>query len=287
MSESKRGKRAGPDDGAPVDGGRSTRSNDRRTPLLKAVRVIEWMADTVQPSYGVREIAQGIGMAPSTTHRLLNMLEEAGLLDTEEAGRYCFSLRFVGLATRLSQVRHPLFQEARRCCRKLADESGESIYIGMYEAKTHQFMYTECIESRNPITYTMPTFRMMPLYPGAGGVSILAFLPSDEQQEVLTDLPLTRVTDRTITDRRQVRKFLDTTAGHGFVVSVSQRIPGGAGVGAPLFGPDGSVQGNIVMALPEDRLARYEANELGRAVKAAADSASAAALARRPALAAP
>lgn len=278
MGASRRSQGSGPGDGGTAEPSLPVRPNDRRTPLLKAVRVIEWMADSVQPSYGVREVAQGIGMAPSTTHRLLNMLEEAGLVDTDETGRYSFSLRFVGLATRLSQVRHPLFQEALRRCRVLADETGESIYIGMYEAKTQHFMYTECIESRNPITYTMPTFRMMPLYPGAGGASILAFLPRDEQEAVLANLPLTRVTDRTLTDRRQIRKFLDATADQGFVVSVSQRIPGGAGVGAPLFGPDGSVQGNVVMALPEDRLARYHANELGRAVKAAADSSSSAAM---------
>jgi DNA-binding IclR family transcriptional regulator len=242
------------------------------------MRLIEFMAAENKASYGVRELAQEMGIAPSSIHRLLNMLQQAGVVVVEDSGRYGFSLRFFALASQVSHLRYPLFQVALRHCQELATSTGESIYIGMYDRESRQFMYTESVRSRNPINYTMPKFHLMPLYPGAGGVSILAFLPRAEQDLALAEMQVYKVTDRTVTDRDEIDRLLAEVRAKGYAISVGRRIVGGAGVGAPLIGPDGRVQGNIVIAMPEARFRDYDPDELGRQVMATAEAAGAAGL---------
>jgi IclR family acetate operon transcriptional repressor len=248
---------------------------ERRTPLLKAMRVVEWMIDAEQPSYGVREIAQALDIPPSTAHRLLAMLEEADVVEADEASaRYRISLQYYRLACRLAATRYPVNQVAVAGCRELADSTGESVYLGLYDSRARTFMYVESFESRNPVNYVMAKHEMRQLYPGAGGLSILAFLPPAEQEVILGELSLEKVTDRTVTDPAQIRADLREIREQGYVISVGRRIVGGAGVGAPLYGPDGQIFGNIVMALPEQRFLRYDSRELGRQVVATAQAIS-------------
>ena len=248
---------------------------ERRAPLLKAMRLIEWMTDAEQPSYGVREIAQALGIPPSTAHRLLSMLEEADVVEVEEAsGRYQFSLQYYRLACRLAATQYPFKQVAIAGCRDLADDTGESVYLGLYDPRARTFMYVESFESRNPVNYVMAKYEKHPLYPGAGGLSILPFLPIDEQEEILGGLSLEKITDRTITDLTQIRSDLREIREQGYVISIGRRIIGGAGVGAPLYGPDGRIFGTVVIALPEQRFLQHDAHELGRKVAAAANAIS-------------
>ena len=250
-------------------------SGERRAPLLKAMRLIEWMIDAEQPSYGVREIAQALSIPPSTAHRLLTMLEEADVVEVDEASaRYRFSLQFYRLACRLAVTRHPVNQVAITGCRELADRTGESVYLGFYDSRARTFMYVESFESRYPVNYVMAKYEMHQLYPGAGGLSILAFLPAAEQEAILGELSLEKATDRTVTDPVQIRADLREIREQGYVISVGRRIVGGAGVGAPLYGPDGQIFGNVVVALPEQRFLQYDAHELGRMVAAAAGTIS-------------
>lgn len=249
---------------------------ERRAPLLKAIRLIEWMIDAEQPSYGVREIAQALSIPPSTAHRLLSMLEEADVVEVEEAtGRYGFSMRYYRMSCRLAATQHPFNQVLKTGCRQLADDTGESVYLAVYDARERTFMYMESFESRNPVNYVMAKYEEHPLYPGAGGLSILPFLPPDEQEAVLSKLSLEKVTDRTITDLAQIRSDLQEIRKRGYATSVGRRIIGGAGVGAPLYGPDGRIFGGVVLALPEQRFLQYDADELGRTVAAAAAAISA------------
>jgi DNA-binding IclR family transcriptional regulator len=257
------------DSDPPGDGPRPT--GERRAPLLKAMRLIEWMIDAEQSSYGVREIAQGLGIPPSTAHRLLSMLEEAEVVEPEDgSGRYRFSLGYYRLAWRLVATQFPVNQVAVAGCRALADETGESVYLGLYDDRARTFMYAESFESRNPVNYVMAKFERHPLYPGAGGLAILPFLPPEEQEAVIEELPLVKITDRTVTDITQIRADLQEIREQGYVISVGRRIVGGAGVGAPLWGPDGKVFGCVVLALPEQRFIYYDPHELGRKVSAAA-----------------
>jgi DNA-binding IclR family transcriptional regulator len=246
-------------------------TRSKREPLIKAFQIIAWMTEMGKASYGVREISSGLDLPPSTVHRTLTMLEEAEVLAIDRTdGRYRFSLAYFRLACRLAASRFAVYDVALPACRRLAARSNESVYMGLYDAPTRSFVYLEHIPSSNPVNYVMAKYESHSLYPGAGGVAILAFLPWSEIDEVLGDLPLREVTDRTVTDPVAIREELERIRARGYVVSAGQRIKGGCGIGAPVFGIDGKVFGNIVVALPEERLLICDVGELGGWVKDAA-----------------
>ena len=64
----------------------ATAARGARNPVGRAFRILVWMAPRDDGPWGVREIAKGVGMSPSTVHRLLGMLEEEGLVRQDDPG---------------------------------------------------------------------------------------------------------------------------------------------------------------------------------------------------------
>ena len=84
-----------------------------RNPIAKATKVLAWLIEQQADEIGVREIASGLGISPSTTHRLLADLVNAGLVRSAPSGRYALSLEFIRLAY-LTTAHLPIRQHTRR-----------------------------------------------------------------------------------------------------------------------------------------------------------------------------
>jgi IclR family acetate operon transcriptional repressor len=239
---------------------------ERRVPLLKAMRIIEWIATSDQSSWGVRELARALDMAPSTAHRLLAMLEEASIVESDEStGRYCIALDFFRLASRIA-LKLPIRDTAARYLRDLADRTGEAVYLARYDARKKAFMYVDYVKSRHPLRYEMALYEWLDLRVGAGGLGILSFLPAQEIDSVLRQPKPPKLTSRTITERRLIEAELARIREQGYVVSLGRRIVGAVGIAAPIFGSLSRVLGVVVLALPESRFPDYDVERLGHDV---------------------
>jgi DNA-binding IclR family transcriptional regulator len=232
------------------------------------------MVESDQSTWGVREVARALQMPPSTTFRTLALLEEAGIMRGDpQTGQYEFTLDFYRFAARAA-LEVPIRAAALPQMRALARRTGEAVYLGLYDSNRRQMMYVEGLDTVHPVQYVLTQFEWIDLYAGAGGMGILPFLPEDDRENVLRHTRLKRITDRTITNRAELRAEIEEIRRQGYCISVSQRIPGAAGVSAPVFGPDHALIGVIVLALPESRLPNYDPHDLGRQVAKAARSAS-------------
>jgi DNA-binding IclR family transcriptional regulator len=242
----------------------------RRNPLLKAMTMLHWMVDTGRSSWGVREVARAVEMPPSTVFRTLSLLEEAGIVQGDpEDGRYQFTLDFYRLAARAA-LDVPIREAALPLMRELADRIGEAAYLGVYDPNRRQMMYIDGLDTMHPVQYVLTRFQWTDLYAGAGGMGILPFLPEEERERIVRETKLLRITDKTVGSKAELRREIDEIRAQGYCVSASQRIPGAAGVSAPVFGSDGKILGVIVLAFPESRLPNYDPHDLGRQVAAAA-----------------
>lgn len=241
-----------------------------RNPLEKALRLLTWVADTEAPSWGVREVARELGMAPSTAYRTLSMLEDADVVTLDVAtGRYRLALEYLRLSSRLA-ADVPIRRAARPKMIELVESTGETAYLGLYDPRHMKMMYVDLVESPHPVQYTMARYEWLELCAGAGGLGILPFLRQDEIDRVLATTELRPLTPDTITDSRKLRQELELIRKRGYTVSVGQRIAGAVGIAAPIFGPDQLVIGDLVLALPASRYARRKAPVLGRRVADAA-----------------
>jgi IclR family acetate operon transcriptional repressor len=246
----------------------------RRNPVIKAVQVIAWMSDSGEQSWGIRQAARELGVPPSTAHRTFAMLENAGVLTSDDEGRYSFTLEFIRMASRIA-LDVPLRRAALPHMQALVERTNETAYLGLYGEDRGQIMYIECIEAAHPVRYVLPTYEWMPLYAGAGGEGVLAFLPEEEIDEILATTDLKPLTDQTLTDVAELKRELDDIRSQGYAMTVGRLIAGAAGVSAPVYGPNDRVIGVIVLALPDVRFGDRSADDLGADVAACADAISA------------
>ena len=257
------------------NGDGSARPRERRNPLEKALRLLAWVAETEATSWGVREAAKALQMAPSTAYRTLSMLEEADVVAFDEAtGEYRLALEYLRLSSRLA-ADVPIRRAAGPRLQGLVESTGETAYLGEYDSRRMKMMFTDVVESPHPVQYSMPRYEWLELYAGAGGLGILPFLEPDEVERVLAVTELRPLTRDTITDVVKLRRELQAIRKRGYVVSIGQRMVGAVGIGAPVVGPDHRVIGDLVLGLPASRYVRRDASRLGRTVADAAAEVSA------------
>ena len=84
--------------------------------IEKASEVLA-LFDRERPEWGVREVAEGLGLAKSSAHDLLTSLEQVGLLGKNGEGRYRLGWRLVMLSETLLAT-----TELRREARPILDE---------------------------------------------------------------------------------------------------------------------------------------------------------------------
>ena len=98
---------------------------------------------------------------------------------------------------------------------------------------------------------------------GAPGKALLAFLPVDERERVLTTLTLEPLTPETITDLDALRAELDRTRTRGYAVSIGERSPWAAAVAAPIRDRSGQTIVAVSVLGPSHRLTAKVLKELG------------------------
>jgi DNA-binding IclR family transcriptional regulator len=219
--------------------------------------------------WALGEIAGGVGMHPSTAHRVLAHLVEDGLVRHDPVrGRYGLGLEFLRLAWKA--VGHEALRDvALPHLRELSADTGETALFGLYEPARQQMLFVAAVESAHAIRHVRPLHEWLPIHGGATGRAILAFLPENERRGVLTG-PLPAVTKSTITDRATLEQVLDEVRGRGYAVSSGERAVGGVGVAAPVLAGDGRVLGAVGVGIPEQRFRAADERQLARRVMAAA-----------------
>jgi DNA-binding IclR family transcriptional regulator len=130
--------------------------------------------------------------------------------------------------------------------------------------------YAAQVESPQQVRMTIEIGRRCPLYAGASGRAILAFLDPADLEVFLEETPLDPLTESTITDPVRLRGELERARALGYAASSGERDAWAAAVAAPVRARGGRVIGSISVCGPGSRLGEKEFSSLGAAVSAAA-----------------
>jgi IclR family transcriptional regulator, acetate operon repressor len=241
------------------------KSATSRNPLSKSYAVLRWMAEDDGLEWGLREIARGVQMHPSTVHRLVSMLEEENLIRQDPGtGKYALGLEFMRLSW-LAARKRTIALAAQSCLRQLAEATGETALLGVYDDSRRQMMYVATVESQQAVRHVMRLHEWLPIHGGATGWALLAFQPEDEREAILTG-PLPALTPNTITDEKELRKVIDQVRSQGYAIGRGGRIASAAGVAAPVLDSHGTVLAVAGVGMPSDRLTEDNQDELVRHV---------------------
>ena len=224
-----------------------------RDPLTKGLRLLRFIMQQPGGTVSVREAAEGVSMPPSSVHRLLVMLAEEKVLRQDPASqRYGLSLDVYRLA-QIVAAHTPLRAIALRHMRALVDACDEAAFFSLYDPARRQMISVASVESSHALRYVVETDRWKPVHVGASGLAIMAFLPAAERAAIAAATGLPAVTSRSITDAPTLETVLARVRALGYACTIGQRIVGAVGIAVPVFGPDGTVLGDVGLTIPEQR----------------------------------
>jgi DNA-binding IclR family transcriptional regulator len=177
------------------------------------------------------EIGERLGMARSTVSRILNALEDEGLVATRAArGRYRLGPEIARMAStvRLSVVMdvHPFMEELSR-------ELQETVDLSILDGDRASFV--DQVVSPHRLRAISAVGDSFPLYCCANGKAMLADLPPDQQAQALPSR-LVRLTANTIATPAALRKELDRIRAEGVAYDREEQTEGICAVGAVLQG---------------------------------------------------
>lgn len=242
---------------------------ETRNPVARAIATLQWLVDAPGTSWGLREIATGMGTHPSTLHRVLSHLQASGMIAQDaETGRYRLGLGFLRLAWKAAD-RDSARAVALPALHALVDATGETALLALYDPPRREMLLAATVDSPHPIRQIRQVGEWLPVTAGATGLAILASLPEAERRAILA-APLPALTPQTITDPAAVARTLARIRGQGYALTHGERTPGAVGIAAPLFGAADRAIGSVGITLPEQRFQPEDERRHADAVIAAA-----------------
>lgn len=221
------------------------------------------------------EVADLLGVAPSTAHRLLSALRAQGFAEQEvRNGPYRPGpvLHEIGQA---AMNRMDVRQVVRPVLEQLWETTGETVSLGVLEGRDIRFV--DGIESGRTVRVGNRTGVLMPAHCTAAGKAIMAVLSEVEFERRFAGRGLERRTPATISHWPDLLKELAAIRKAGFAMNVEEGEHGVSAVGAAVRDVTGVPVASINVVLPSSRLpTKRVGRTIARTVlEAAADAATA------------
>jgi DNA-binding IclR family transcriptional regulator len=218
----------------------------------KVLRILEAL-DAAPSGLQLRQISQVTGVQKSTAYRFLAHLEGDGYLFRDDAGAYVIGPRLARLGAgvayhaTLRKVSRPAMQHVWR-------ETKETVNLAALDG--HEIVYLDVLESDFLFRMGSQVGMRRPLYCTALGKAILAFLPEDQIEELISSMTFEQLTRRTINDEARLRRELGKIRQQGYAVDDQELNIGGRCVAVPVFEERGKAIAAISVAGPATRMTR-------------------------------
>jgi IclR family KDG regulon transcriptional repressor len=245
--------------------------NTRLTSVGAALRLLkEFSAE--EPELGITLLAQRMGLAKSTVHRLASTLAGEGFLEQNPSNeRYRLGLSLFSLGT-LVRRRMDVSREALPYLHELRDRTGESVHLAVIEGA--EIMYLFNLESQQAIGMRSYLGLRKPAFCTSEGRAMLAFSSPTVLSRIIKK-GLTAHTQKTITEPAALHKLLAQIKLKGYAVDDGESEQEMRGLAAPVWDANGAVIAAVGLAGPVPRLSKKSLRSFTPWVIAAAHGISA------------
>lgn len=228
------------------------KSGDLVGVLPKAISMLRRLSDAGPAGMRLAEVAESLSMPRASAHRILGTLLEERMVSLDpKTKRYTLGLQLLSIAARAGNP-HGLRSICRPILLRLTESFGDTFFILARDG-----YHAVCIDRSHgsfPIrSFTEDIGGRAYLGQGQGPLAILAFLPENEQDEVISRV-ISHLREVTIWDEASLRARLKEVRQLGYAAGPSSLNPMTTGVGAPIFDESGRAIAAISLACPIDRL---------------------------------
>ncbi|MBD9528298.1 MULTISPECIES: HTH-type transcriptional regulator BhcR [Paracoccus] len=219
------------------------------------------------------EIAQQLGQAPSTVHRVLVTLAARGMAETDGQNQ---AWQIGPTAFRLGSAfmrRAGLVERARPVLRRLMEETGETANLGILNGDA--VLFISQAETHETIRAFFPPGTRSPLHASGIGKALLAYARPQHLRQLIPGLRLDRFTPTTLCAPETLTADLALTRTRGYALDNEERAPGMRCIAAPIFDFGGEAAAGISVSGPLHRMSDARLDGIARAVISAARELSA------------
>jgi DNA-binding IclR family transcriptional regulator len=246
------------------------RTKTRLSSVANALRLMKTFSDD-DTEIGISGLAQRLGLAKSTVHRLAATLISEGMLEQDpDSGKYRLGLAVFELGA-LVRRKMDVSAEGRPFLKTLRDRTGETVHLAVLDHASVFYVYQ--MESPRAIRMSTNVGARAPVHCTSDGKALLAFHP-DESVEAMCGGELAARTPNTITDAKALRRDLAAIRARGYAIDDEESELGMRSVAAPIRADSGAVVASLSIAGPTHRVSKKVLQSYARDVMKAAEAIS-------------
>jgi IclR family acetate operon transcriptional repressor len=235
------------------------------TALQRGLRLLHLFSESPR-GLTAKQVAAQSRLPVSTVHRFLANLVTAGFLNRDGEGTHhlgiaCFS---VGQAAAgqldIRRLSLPYLRE-------LNQQTRETIHLTVRHGLSA--VYVEKLDSPEPLRIYSRIGASVPLYCTAVGKVMLAYMPADEQDRVLPELDLKRLTPNSAGNLQELRAELFRVRKNGYAFDLEEHELHIRCAAAPIWDHTGSVQSSLSITAPAFRMTVSRLRQLAPLIQGA------------------
>lgn len=233
--------------------------------LSRGLLLLETVAEAeAEEGVTLSDLAMQVGLAPSTTHRLLNTLEQRGFLQQDAGlGRWHVGVRAFDIGNAFLNGRDFVAQ-SRPLLVRLMEECGETANLAV-EDEGEAVMLAQ-VQCREMMRMMVPLGSRAPMHASGIGKALLAQMSDQEVAAILHRHGLPAITEHSIRAPEALRKELEQTRTRGWSYDNEEHAIGLRCVAATLYDEQGQAVAAISLSGPSSRISDERVSSLGRLV---------------------
>jgi DNA-binding IclR family transcriptional regulator len=226
--------------------------------LERTLNIMEYLAGEPEGK-NITEIAEELGLSKNSVFRILKTLTFKGYVE-EYKRLYRLGSKLFQLGTK-AVGEFSLIEKSLSSMRSLRDEVAETVLIGKRVGTSGIIL--EQVPGLHPVKVVVEVGFRFPLHCSAPGKVFLAYLPKDEQDNILSQLDYEVFTERTAGTRKNLELMLEHVLEKGYGVDNEEELIGVSCLACPIFNGRGYPVAAIWITGPSSRLSEPRFDELG------------------------
>lgn len=218
--------------------------------IVHAVQVINSFTDDA-PVLGITQIAQNVGMAPSSIHHIVDTLCVEGILQRLPNNKYTLGFKMVEWGT-LSLQAHPVTRISGAPMKKLMEQFNETVHLAAYDPQDRSMVYLQKFECNRSLRISTRVGARQPSHCTSLGKAYLAFAPQSLALSVAQHL--CSQTSHSIVHPEQFITDLQAIRLRGYAIDNEEGEDGVFCVGAPILTANGKPLAAVSLAGPAKRI---------------------------------
>ncbi|WP_342634938.1 HTH-type transcriptional regulator BhcR [Fulvimarina endophytica] len=234
--------------------------------LERAMEIFEYLSEASGQTLSA--LSADLGQAPATVYRVLLTLEKRRLVEFDaEDQRWHIGPHAFVIGSRFLR-RTSLVERARPIMRRLMEATGETANLGIVQDDA--VLFVSQVETHASIRAFFPPGTLSPLHASGIGKALLAQMPRERLDRILSRNGLQAFTPKTLTTRADLDRDLEVTRARGHSIDDEERNGGMRCVAAPVFDMHGEAAAGISVSGPTSRMSEEKASSLAALVVGAA-----------------